>query len=241
LEILNREIRCSPKSRSGSFYDVLRILLVHWLRGDAPVSTKQLTEETGFSYPTIAASLGKFSDYLMRGPNRSVGLKRFPLEAWKKLLVDADTVRQTRRFTTEGRPRSPEAMLARLSELGTNDITVGGVLGARHWVTGIDIAGTPRLDLTVHFAMPQLRDWPMPDGANPYNFIRTLDPALRPASRNEPAILVVHSLFTPETFSKPGNNGIVWANEAECLLDLQEARLDSQAQEFIKHLTPASP
>ncbi len=241
-EILHRDVRASPKAaRSGAFFDVLRTLVVHWLRGDAPVSTKQLIEETGFSYPTIATSLGKLSHYLMRGPNRSVGLRRFPLDAWQKLLVDAGSIRQTRRFTAEGRPRSPEAMLARLRELGVGDIAVGGVLGARHWVPGIDIAGTPRLDLTVNFAMPQQRDWPIPDAAPPHDFIRKLDPALRPAASNEPAILVVNGLFTPEIFSKPGNDGTIWANEAECLLDLQEARLDAQAQEFINHLAPTSP
>jgi len=114
-------------------------------------------------------------------------------------------------------------------------------LGARHWHPGIDLVGTPRLDLTVNFPMPRQRHWPMPDAALPHDFIRKLDPALRPASRDEPAFLVVHALLTPETFSKPGNDGTVWANEAECLLDLQEARLETQAQEFLKHLAPTSP
>lgn len=240
-EILQREVKASPQARSGAFFDVLRVLLLHWLRGNGPLSTKQLIAETGLSYPTVAKSLDRLSDYMMRGSNRSVGLRRFPLDAWRKLLVDAETVRQTRRFTTEGRARSPEAMLSRLQELGATDIAVGGVLGARHWVPGIDIAGTPRLDLTVNFAMPSQRQWPMPDGAIPHDFIRKIDPALRPANRDEPAVLVVHSLFTPETFSKPGDEGILWANEAECLLDLQEARLEAQAQEFLDHLTPASP
>lgn len=240
-EILHHKEIVTAKARSGAFFDVLRILLVHWLRGDPPVSTKQLTEETGFSYPTVAASLGKLQGDLARGSNRSVGFKKFPIDAWTKLLVDANTIRRTRRFTTDARPRSPEAMLVRLRELRTTDIAVGGVLGARHWVPGLDIAGTPRLDLTVNFGMPQRRDWPMPDVAPPHDFIRKLDPALRPAHRNEAANLVVHSLDTPETFSKRDDDGIVWANEAECLLDLQEARLESQAQEFLHRLTPASP
>lgn len=240
-EILQREVKASPQARSGAFFDVLRVLLVHWLRGEGPLSTKQLTVETGLSYPTIAKSLDRLSDYLMRGSNRSVGLRRFPLDAWRKLLVDAESVRQTRRFTAEGRARSPEAMLSRLQELRATDIGVGGVLGARHWVPGLNIAGTPRLDLTVNFAMPPQRQWPMPEAAIPHNFIRKIDPALRPAGRDEPAALVVHSLFTPESFLKTGDDGILWANEAECLLDLQEARFETQAQEFLDHLAPASP
>jgi hypothetical protein len=48
------------------------------------------------------------------------------------------------------RPRSPEVLLQRLSELNRSDIAVGGVLGARHYFPGLDLVGTPRLDLVVH-------------------------------------------------------------------------------------------
>ncbi len=34
--------------------------------------------------------------------------------------------------------------------------------------------------------------------------------------------------------------GVTWADPVECLLDLYEARLDSQAFEFLDVLSPAS-
>ncbi len=239
-QILRHEDTAPPPSRPSAWSDVLRVLMVHWVRKDGPVASKQLVEETGFSYPTIASALDRLSKYLLRGANRSVGLQRFPLDEWQKLLVNADEVRHTRRYTVEGRPRSAESMVSRLRELNASDIAVGGILGARYWFPGIDLIGTPRLDLTVNFSMPPDRNWPRNSTSPAYDFIRKLDPALRPANSYEPAVVVVHSLFTPTTFFKKGSEGTVWANEAECLLDLQEARLEAQAQEFINHLTPPS-
>ena len=238
-QIIHREEKVHPKPRTAAFPDVVRTLLVHWIRRHPPVALKQLMAETGYSYPTIATALEKLGSSLVRGSNRSVGLEFFPHDAWVKLLADTENFRFTQRFIASGRPRTPEAMVSRLGELGRKDIAVGGVLGARHWYPGLDLSGTPRLDLTVNFAMPSLREWPVPDSTPPDDFIRRLDPALRPASRDEPANLVVHVLLTPETFFESAGD-TVWANEAECLLDLQEARLEAQANEFLNHFKSKS-
>jgi hypothetical protein len=42
------------------------------------------------------------------------------------------------------------------------------------------------------------------------------------------------------TFFQKSDDGMVWADEVECLLDLHEARLESQALEFLELLTPQS-
>ena len=63
----------------------------------------------------------------------------------------------------------------RLQELQRSDIGVGGILGARHYWPGIDLFGTPRLDLIVH----------LPKKNDVANVIRQLDPALKPAERGE--------------------------------------------------------
>ena len=233
-QIIHREEGTRRRPRTAAFPDIVRTLLIHWIRRHPPIASKQLIEETGYSYPTIASILNKLGPSLRRGPNRSVGLDSFPREAWMKLLADAENFRFTQRYIAKGRPRTPESMVSRLRELGRKDIAVGGVLGARHWYPGLDLSGTPRLDLTVNFAMPSHREWPVPDATPQGDFIRRLDPALRPATRDEPATVFVHVLLTPETFSEE-SGGTSWANEAECLLDLQEARLEAQASEFLNH------
>lgn len=238
-QIIHREEKAKSRPRTSAFPDIVRTLLVHWFRGDPPVASKQLMEETGYSYPTLAGVLDKMGSSVMRGSNRSVGLRAFPRDVWLKLLADAESFRFTQHYIASGRPRTPESMVSRLQELGRDDIAVGGVLGARHWYPGLDLSGTPRLDLTVNFVMPVRREWPVPDATPAGDFIRRLDPALRPASRGEPANLVVHLLLTPETFFDKGK-GTVWANEAECLLDLQEARLEAQANEFLNHFKSKS-
>ncbi|MDP3849214.1 MAG: hypothetical protein Q8Q59_01835 [Luteolibacter sp.] len=217
--------------RSEAFFDILRPLLIAWFRGSGPLTSKELSAQTGFSYPTISNALRELEPYLVRHSDRRVELRAFPKDAWFRLVAQAENVRSTMAFADPSmRPRSPEVLLQRLRELKRSDIAVGGVLGARHYLPGLDLVGTPRLDLVVHN--------PRPEGS--HEFLRKLDPALQPAKRGEPARVFVHTLCRPVAFFQKGDDGMVWADEVECLLDLHEARLESQALEFLERLTPRS-
>jgi hypothetical protein len=44
---------------------------------------------------------------------------------------------------------------------------------------------------------------------------------------------VIHALRRAESLFQPGEDGLPWADPVECLLDLHEARLESQALEFL--------
>lgn len=214
---------------SEAFFDILRVLLVHWFRKSGPLTSKELAEETGFTYPTIANALERLEPRLIRHSDRRVELSAFPKEAWFQLVAQADKARASQGFVDpSGRPRPPEALLDRLRDLGRNDIAVSGVFGARHYLPGLDLVGTPRLDLVVHARRM----------VGPPTFLRRLDPALKPAGRGEPCKVVVHTLFRPEPLFSQPENGIHWADEVECLLDLHEMRLESQALEFVERLTP---
>jgi hypothetical protein len=208
--------------RSEAFFDILRPLLIGWFRRSGPLTSKELSAQTGFSYPTISNALRELEPYLLRA---------FPKDAWFRLVAQAEIVRFTQAFTDPSmRPRSPEVLLQRFRELKRSDIAVGGVLGARHYLPGLDLVGTPRLDLVVHSMRP----------GGSHEFLRKLDPALKPAKRGEPARVFVHTLCRPVTFFQESGDGIVWADEVECLLDLHEARLESQALEFLERLAPKS-
>lgn len=214
---------------SEAFFDILRVLLVHWFRKSGPLTSKELAEQTGFTYPTIATALDRLEPRLIRHSDRRVELSAFPKEAWFQLVAQADKARASQGFVDpSGRPRPPEVLLDRLRDLGRNDIAVSGVLGARHYLPGLDLVGTPRLDLVVNARRM----------TGPPTFLRRLDPALKPAGRGEPCQVVVHTLFRPEPFFSQPENGIRWADEVECLLDLHEMRLESQALEFVERLTP---
>lgn len=214
-----------------AFFDILRVLLVHWFRQSGPLTSKELAEQTGFTYPTIANALERLEPHLTRHSDRRVELRSFPKDAWFKLVAQAEKVRASKGYTDRsGRPRSPEVLLKRLRELGREDIAVAGVLGARHYLPGLDLVGTPRLDLVINARR----------FAGPPNFLRRLDPALKPAERGEPCQVVVHTLFRPEPIFSLPEDGIRWADEVECLLDLHEARLETQALEFLDRLSPKS-
>ena len=217
-----------PAKRPGeAFFDVLRVLLVQWFRGLGRITSKELREQTGFSYPTIADCLEKLQPYLIRSSDRSIQLGTFPKDAWFKLIAQSEKVRSTQEFADRsGRPRPIETLVDRLQELQRSDIAVGGILGARHYWPGIDLFGTPRLDLIIH----------LPKKNDVTNVIRQLDPALKPAERGELPRVAVHTLYRPVSFFQDEATTNPWADEVECLLDLHEARLESQAAEFLERL-----
>jgi hypothetical protein len=233
-----RSLRPSRGSSEASF-DILRVMLIHWLRKAGPVTSKDLSQETGFSYPTIARTLNDLEPHLNRHSDRRVELHSFPKEAWLKLVAQIDKVRGSRGYTDRsGRPRPPEILLDRLKEnslrnLCHNAVAVGGTFGARNYLPGIDLFGNPRLDLVI--------DAHSGRGHRPVaidTLIRKIDPALKPAERGEPCQVVVHTLYRHKSFFTEANDGTFYADEVECLLDLHEARLEQQALEFLEKLTP---
>jgi hypothetical protein len=105
------------------------------------------------------------------------------------------------------------------------DLAVGGVWGAKHYHPDLDLVGSPRLDISLH----------CPAKGVDLSFVERLDPALEKTTRrDESAALAVHIVRRAVSFFHPGEGGIVWADPVECLLDLHEARLESQAREFLK-------
>ena len=192
----------------------------------APLTSRWLAEAAGCSYPTIASALEKLEKYLTRQTDRRVELKAFPKDEWSRLVANADKVRQTLRFADHsGQPRSIESLVSRLERVRTDDIAIAGVLGARRRYLALDLIGTPRLDLTIHCRTRKLD----------LSFLRQLDPALKPARSDEPARLVIHTLRYPHIFFEKAPDGSVWADPVECLLDLHEMRLESQAKEFLQY------
>jgi hypothetical protein len=233
-----RGLRPSRRPSEASF-DILRVMLIHWLRKAGPLTSRELSRDSGFSYPTIARALSELEPHLQRHSDRRVELHSFPKEAWFKLLAQIEKVRSSRGYTDRsGRPRQPEVLVERLQEnslrtLCHESVAIGGTFGARHYLPGIDLVGNPRLDLIID-AHHDRRLRPVAIET----LIRKLDPALKPAERGEPCQVVIHTLYRTKSFFTEAKNGTLYADEIECLLDLHEARLEQQALEFLEKLTP---
>ncbi|MFA6313943.1 MAG: hypothetical protein WC681_20895 [Sterolibacterium sp.] len=188
------------------------------------MTTDWLMKTVGCSYPTAARALEKMGHAIVRRTDRRAVLRGFPGEEWARLVSLSDEIRSTARFVDRsGQTRSPQSLLRRLAQLGRDDIAVGGIEGARHYDPNIDLIGLPRLDLSLHCPGRRV-DW---------GFIERLDPALeRTEQRDAPAVLVVHLVRRKVSLFQSGADGMQWADPVECLLDLHEARLESQAKAF---------
>lgn len=106
-----------PIRPAEAFFDILRVLAVHWIRKTGPITSKELSEQTGFTYPTISAALERLEPHLRRHSDRRVELESFPRDAWLKLIAQSEKVRSTHAYADHsGHPRSPETLLNRLRE-----------------------------------------------------------------------------------------------------------------------------
>lgn len=192
------------------------------------MTTVSLMDMAGCSYPTVASALRMVRHCLVRHSDRKVELERFPKEEWARMVAVSEKARGTVRFADRsGQPRSAESLLRRLQRLERADIAVGGVVGAKHYHPALDLVGIPRLDLSLHCWRNE---------AN-WSFVERLDPGLaRTDRRDEPASLVVHLVRRKKSLFEQGTDGLLYADRVECLLDLHEARLESQAQELLEAL-----
>jgi hypothetical protein len=237
---MNKERQSTPRS-SEAYFDIFRILLNQWVKRGGPVTSKWLCEIAGCTYPTAALALRRLGNYLRRYSDRRVELKAFPKDEWMRLVANAGKVRDTRWFADRsGQPRSVEYLLSRFQKLRPPptleraphlsvtavEIAIGGIPGVKRYFPNLDVVGTPRLDLTIHSRSRTLD----------LDFVRRLDPALQPATGDEPARLAIHVLRQAKTFFERDEDGLLWADPVECLLDLHEMRFESQALEMISSL-----
>jgi len=219
--------RQSVRSSRGSdrYYEIMRILIHQWLLGKGPVAVNWLMLTSGTSYPTVSRAIERLGHCLKRYSDRRVELRYFPRDEWAQLTALSAEVRSTTLFADRsGQPRSPESLLRRLRRIGRKDLAVGGVWGAKHYQSDLDLVGNPRLDLSLHCPAKNV-DW---------SFVERLDPALEQTTGHDVSPdLIVHIVRRADSLFQHGEDGIPWADPVECLLDLTEARLESQAREFL--------
>ncbi len=215
---------------SRKFFEVLKVLVDHWLLGHGPIAIVQLVRESGSSYPTVAEAVDRLvsSRELVRRSPRAVELADFPMAAWNEMLALGDAVRLTQSWIdVSGHQPDPQALLARVAKLRPDGVAVGGVVAARHYDPQFDLHGTPRLDLCIRG-----------HGAHPLDLAGDLDPVLQlTQDRQAPAVLVLHLVTRPFNAFEESSKGLPWASPVETLLDLHELRLVEQAEQLVARLT----
>jgi len=210
---------------SDSYVEVLRVLLLHWIRREGFQTKKSLQEGTGYSFSTVQKVLKELAPWLQEDSAKSVKLVSFPETAWNRMVNLSEKVRASSGYTAPNGDNRPVSVM--LEKLAKKDffkerVAVGGVQAGRFYDRDFDLIGTPRLDLCVHhhktFDMEKL--------------LRTLDPALRPVEKGETPHVAVHQLYRAKSFFRQ-EDGQLWVDEVECLLDLYDMRLLEQANRML--------
>lgn len=233
-ELLQRELENyrpveSKRSAGVGQFNVQNILLLSWLNGLGPQTIKSLGEAAGTSYPTTAAAIETLEaqGMLYVEKDRSVSLRYFPAEQWRKWIASGFTHRKSARFIDRsGQPRPPSSLIKRFMRLDRNDIAISGIEGAREHYPELDLSGALRVDLVLHGSHK-----------SDLSFVQKLDPALQLADNpHQQADLVIHFLDRRAThFERHGQ--LLIADPLECLADLYDLKLDQQADQMFYSLT----
>jgi hypothetical protein len=209
---------------------VLEFLILSWLRADGPMSTAELQRQVGVSYPTAAAVIKELeaSGELRRGFNRSVELARFPWTEWRGWLARTVASRKTVLYrSVTNLPRPPIWTYSRLERLERDDVAVGGTLGAAIHFPKLDVVGTPRVDLVVLGEPKDLGD----------SEVARLDPSLeRYKGKAAEATVTVHFVGRRKTSPFTVENNVRYADPLNCIVDLYDVGLESQANEMLRQL-----
>ncbi len=211
------------------YFELLKVMIYQLFNNKGPLTTEWLAKNAiGCSYPPIAKALKNLGNYVKRHSDRRVELSHFPKDEWNKLLVMSDKVRSTINFTDiSGQPRTPDLLLGKIRDLKRRDIGIGGVFGSIYYFPDLNISGSHRLDISIHSRNNEFDP----------EFIEYLDPGLKKTNDpDDPVHLAVHFLRRKEPFFTSDKSGEIWADPVECLLDLHEAHLESQAEEFLNHM-----
>lgn len=205
--------------------EAIKAHLVHqWINGHGPLSQAQLSRETKASAPTVAAALRELEQRnLLSTTPAGVTLWELSWEAWKHLIEAYGAKRATIRYTDpSGLPYPPWEMIKRLHKLqsrgNATSVAVGGVVGATHYDPDFDLTAPPRVDLCVY------------DGD--IDFMKKLDAGLVVTTDlKAKAIVVVHQVQS-DFGCVTDPNGLRIASPMDCLADVLEFGLTTQAKEL---------
>jgi len=212
-------------------FEVLKVILSHWLRSSSPLPIGRIGELTGFSYPTVSRTLRRLRSYneIRQASDRSVILNGFPYRSWGEAVVMARSLRQSFYYRdASGRPPDPYYLLERIERSKPQDLALGGTEGARFFDPSFDLNGVPRIDLT----------WHDPSGKRrPDSLVQSIDPAMKLASMpGSNAVLAIHSLRRRDPLFISRAKSLPISDPTEILLDLAELRLSTQADELLHKL-----
>jgi len=209
-------------------WEVSKLLLYRWVTGKGAATHKEVQETIGCSYRTVVGAIDLLGPALRRHSDGRIELRCFPKRTWPQIPASAPTARGTILYADRsGQPRSAESLLRRIRRLKRKEIAVGGVFGAKRFFQQLDIVSAPCLDLCIH----------APSGIADVDFIRGLDPALERTSDSQaPTGLAVHFLRRDKPFFEGDSDTGLWCDPVECLIDLYEARLGVQTEQFRQYL-----
>lgn len=212
---------------------VKAVLVERWLSRQPPVTLAELRRLTGASYQTASAALSELEQLGVTigerdGPVHMHGLGPIAL---MKLAEEHALARKLVRYTDPtGEGRMPSALANRLLSLRQKGIAgkvaISGVLGATRFFPDLDITAAPRLDVSVY--------------SGDTRFMARLDAGLLAVDdpkRKATVVLHIQRDCRPDEMVAQEPD---LAARLDCLADLEQMGLQTEAREFAHQLCEAA-
>lgn len=220
----------SFKKESRVDYDfvVKKILILKSLVHPEFISRDELHRLAGCSLLSVDSAVDSLGSLIERDKSRKMRLKYVSDDLLTQLVVKGQKARSTTRFRYSLGGDAPKVeWIDQIKNEKLNNVMIGGSLGTAHYFENLDIAGIPRVDLSIrcHNSIFDL------------SFLSKLVPGLKKVDDPQmPADLVVHAVRHKDPFPAISGKEFI-ADEVECLLDLLEMNFKKEGEEFKSFLS----
>jgi hypothetical protein len=203
---------------------VIAYLLTRHLNALPSVSIADIVISTGASVPTIYKVLNAYEHCIAKDPEgKTLRLRYFAQSDWFRWMQRINQLSCVYFIDRSGSPRSANRLVAELARLERNDLAIGGLMGALHYLPDLDATRSPQLDILVHGTRRA-----------DVSFIADMDPGLeRFEGRAETANVVVHFIDRPAPlFEHHGSRN--WGSLPDCIANMQKAGLTHQVEDALQ-------
>lgn len=203
---------------------VVAYLLQRHLQSLPGVSIGTIAAETKASVPTIYKVLNTYDHCIDKDPeDKTLRLRYFAKNDWLHWIQRTNQLSSVYFIDRSGSPRSATRLAKELTRLHREDLAIGGLMGALHYLPALDATSSPQLDILLHGTR-----------RTDLSFITEMDPGLELfEGRAEMAHVVVHFIDRPSPLFKY-RNGQNWGSLPDCIANLQKAGLTHQVNDALQ-------
>jgi hypothetical protein len=203
---------------------VVAYLLQRHFQSLPGVTISTIADQTKASLPTIYKVLNLYEHCIDRNAeDKTLRLRYFGQKDWLYWIQRTNKLSSAYFVDRSGAPRNANRLAKELARLQRDDLAIGGLMGALHYLPALDATSSPQFDILVHGGR-----------RTDLSFITEIDPGLEICEgRAEMAHVVVHFIdrVVPLFMLQDGQN---FGALPDCIANMHKAGLIHQVDDALQ-------